>query len=157
MLPGAHNVLLLWKCMRVTVCFRISIAGGSFASALYPQMPPMITSPMQCNAARASEELPPQHTYEQLPQHTVPAQIQPQVSEIHIDPPNSPKEQESVDAVGPNFDPEKFRTLQSETQQLSEQLTDFELVWTPRSLGEADGAGLLKFPDDFSENENVWE
>jgi hypothetical protein len=143
--------------MSVTVFFRMSFPGGSFASALYPQMPPMITSPMQYNAARASEDLPSQHNYEQLLQHTVPAQIPPQVSQIHIDPPNSPKEQELDNAVGPNFDSEKFRTLQSETQQLSEQLTDFELVWTPRSLGEADGAELMKFPGDFSENENEWE
>lgn len=125
-------------------------------------MPPMITSPIQLNATLASEASPTlvptchQDHSEQLTSNDSSEQIQPLASEIHTGLPSSDKDDVSAAAGNSIFDPEKFRDLQSETQQLSEQLTDFELVWTPRSAGDADGLGLLKFPDNYSDNESEW-
>ena len=56
-------------------------------------------------------------------------------------------------AVAP-FNLDEFRDLQSQTRQLSDQIADFELVWTPRSSGDGDGAELWKFSDNFSDNES---
>jgi hypothetical protein len=81
------------------------------------------------------------------------SEIHTPVSEIQTGSSKSRKLDISDTAADSGFDADKFRVLQSETQQLSEQLTDFELVWTPRSTGDAD---LLQFPDDYSENESEW-
>ena len=119
-------------------------------------MPPMITSPMPPNVVHASEALVPISNQENsalLMTKDSSAQISSPVSEIHTGSSKSCKLDISDTAADSGFDADKFRVLQSETQQLSEQLTDFELVWTPRSTGDAD---LLQFPDDYSENESEW-
>ena len=163
MLPGTIIYLPLCKCIRVIVCCRMPFPIGRsvHSSALCPLMPPMITSPIQLNTNLASEVpalVPTCHGAhsEQLTTDAHSQQIQPLSSAIHTGLPRSDKDDVSDSAANSKFDPEKFRDLQSETQQLSDQLTDFELVWTPRSAGDADELGLLKFPDDYTENESEW-
>jgi hypothetical protein len=80
---------------------------------------------------------------------------QPQLTEVETDILKSPKEHASEIVGNSEFDLEKFQALQSQTQQLSDHLTDFELAWTPRSSAD-DGGQLLTFPVDYSENEGDW-
>ncbi len=153
--------LILQHCMffRLICAFRMSfpVAIGSHASSLYPAMPPMITSPMQPNSSCAAGASPAsmlacnQGHSVQLTKND----FQPQVSEIETDFLKSRKEHASESAENSEFDIEKFQALQSQTQQLADHLTDFELAWTPRSSGD-DGVQLLTFSGDYSENESEW-
>ena len=151
---------ILQQCMffRLICAFRMSfpVAIGSHASSLYPTMP-MISSPMQLNSSCAAGVSPAsvlacnQGHSVQLTKND----FQPQLSEIETDFVKSHKEHASEIAENSEFDVEKFQALQSQTQQLSDHLTDFELAWTPRSSGD-DGVQLLTFPGDDSENESEW-
>jgi hypothetical protein len=151
--------------MSVTLSCRMPFPMGisGHTSVLYPTMPPMITSPMQFNSAHAPAVLP-TATFTSDLDHSVQlaandnsAQIQPHVSETV--PLNSHRQVSSEIDEKSSFDQEEFRALQTQTQHLSEQLTDFEVAWTPRSNHssvDGDGVGFLKFPGDNSDCESDW-
>jgi hypothetical protein len=133
------------------------VTMNSHSNSLYTTMPPMITSPMQLdstNAAGASvattTTLNPERSL-QLAKNDVQASLSQHESQL----PKSHSRGISEIERNSVFDEEKFNALQSQTQQLSDHLTDFELAWTPRSSGD-DGVPLLTFSDEFSENDNEW-
>jgi hypothetical protein len=140
--------------------FPMGISGHS--SVLYPPMPPMITSPMHFNSVHAPEASPTSAAFTsdldhsvQLARNDYSAPIQPHVSEAV--PLNSHQQVSSDFDEKSSFDEEEFRALQTQTQHLSEQLTDFEVAWTPRSnRSSVDGDGFLKFMGDDSDNESNW-
>jgi hypothetical protein len=155
------KVVFMSVTLSCSMPFPMGISGHT--SVLYPTMPPMITSPMQFNSAHAPAALPTSTFISDL-DHSVQlaandnsAQIQPHVSETV--PLNSHRQVSSEIDEKSSFDQEEFRALQTQTQHLSEQLSDFEVAWTPRSNHssvDGDGVGFLKFPGDNSDCESDW-
>jgi hypothetical protein len=139
--------------------FPVGLSGH--ASGPYASIPAMITSPMPPSSVHVVEESPNanlksnqessvHHRRSECSPHILPClPDSSELSKSHSA--SASKSASSLCSLA------EFRDLQSQTQQLSEQLTDFELAWTPRSSVDGEGFGLLKFPDEFSDNETEWE
>jgi hypothetical protein len=147
----------MFLCLTRICSMSFPVAISNHASTLYPTMPPMITSPVQLDSSHGTVANPTLATtlhperFEQLAK----IDCQPSLSQNETPLPKSHTQSASETKGDLAFDEEKFQALQSQTQQLSDHLTDFELAWTPRSSGD-DAVQLLAFPDDYSENESDW-
>ncbi len=145
--PGAASLAKVQTSAndRVTFCcrmpFNFEISG--ITTGLHQ---PMITSPMQLDVAQAVDASP-SSAVEVHQDADVQGNDHLQEPQLNVSVSAFPSNDSPLSPAVPSVSLAEFRDLQSQTQQLSDQLTDFELVWTPRSSKSGDCADLETFSE----------
>ena len=154
--PGAASLakVQISANHRVTFCCRIPFNFGinqelcGITTGLHQ---PMITSPMQLDVAQAVDASP-SSAVEVHQDADVQGNDHLQEPQLNVSVSAFPSNDSPLSPAFPSVSLAEFRDLQSQTQQLSDQLDDFELAWTPRSSRSGDCADL----EPFSDNESGW-